>query len=93
MPQQSPILPDQSSVILIGACLVQFGVSKWLDGHYDQGLGKNYFWMIWYPFVYWLLNLFTAVTAVPKVLFSKKGRARWVSPDRGAHQQLKKRLE
>lgn len=86
----SPILPDQSSVILISACLVQFGVSKWLDGHYDQGLGKNYFWMIWYPFAYWFLNLFTAVTALPKVLFAKKARARWVSPDRGVHQQVKK---
>jgi biofilm PGA synthesis N-glycosyltransferase PgaC len=89
-PSHSPILPDQTSIILIGACLVQFAVSKWLDGHYDKGLGKNYFWMIWYPFAYWLLNLFTAVTALPKVLFGKKGRARWVSPDRGAHQQVKK---
>ncbi len=90
MPQQSPILPDDTSVILISACLLQFIVSKWLDGHYDEGLGKNYFWMIWYPFAYWLLNLFTAVTALPKVIFTKKGRARWVSPDRGAHQQVKK---
>ncbi|EDZ62532.1 N-glycosyltransferase PgaC [Sulfurimonas gotlandica GD1] len=90
MPADSPILPDQSSVILIGACLIQFAVSRWLDGRYDEGLGKNYFWMIWYPFAYWLLNLLTAVVAVPKVLFSKKGRARWISPDRGAHQQLKK---
>jgi len=88
MPSHSPILPDETSVILIGACLMQFAVSKWLDGHYDEGLGKNYFWMIWYPFVYWLLNLFTAVTALPKVILSKKGRARWVSPDRGAHQKL-----
>lgn len=90
MPQYSPILPDDTSVILISACLVQFSVSRWLDGHYDEGLGKNYFWMIWYPFAYWFLNLFTAVTALPKVLFAKKGRARWVSPDRGAHQQIKK---
>lgn len=90
MPQKSPVLPDQASVILIGACLIQFAVSKWLDGRYDQGLGKNYFWMIWYPFAYWLLNLVTAVVAVPKVFFSKKGRARWVSPDRGAHQESKK---
>ncbi|HQS66957.1 MAG TPA: poly-beta-1,6-N-acetyl-D-glucosamine synthase [Sulfuricurvum sp.] len=90
MPSHSPILPDETSIILIGACLIQFAVSKWLDGHYDEGLGKNYFWMIWYPFAYWLLNLFTAVTAVPKVLFGKKGRARWVSPDRGAHQKPKK---
>lgn len=87
-PAQSPILPDESSVILISASLVQFGVSRWLDGHYDYGLGKNYFWMVWYPFIYWLLNLFTAVVALPKVLFSKKKRARWVSPDRGAHQAV-----
>ena len=90
MPQQSPILPDDTSIILISACLLQFFVSKWLDGHYDKGLGKNYFWMIWYPFAYWIINLFTAVTSLPKVLFGTKGRARWVSPDRGAHQQVKK---
>lgn len=93
MPSHSPILPDETSVILIGACLMQFAVSKWLDGHYDQGLGKNYFWMVWYPFVYWLLNLFAAVTALPKVLLTKKGRARWISPDRGAHQQLTKKVK
>ncbi len=85
----SPILPNESSIILIGACLIQFYVSKWLDGHYDKGMGQNYFWMIWYPFAFWFLNLFTAVTALPKVLFMKQKRARWVSPDRGAHQQIK----
>lgn len=90
MPQYSPILPDDASVILISACLLQFFVSKWLDGHYDKGLGKNYFWMIWYPFAYWIINLFTSVVSLPKVLLSKKGRARWVSPDRGVHQQIKK---
>ncbi len=90
MVTDSPILPNESSVILIGACLIQFYVSKWLDGHYDKGMGQNYFWMIWYPFAFWFLNLFTAVTALPKVLFMKQKRARWVSPDRGAHQQIKK---
>ena len=91
MMPDSPILPNQSSVILIGACLIQFYVSKWLDGHYDKGMGRNYFWMIWYPFAFWFLNLFTAVTALPKVLFMKQKRARWVSPDRGAHQQINKK--
>jgi biofilm PGA synthesis N-glycosyltransferase PgaC len=94
MPQQSPILPDQSSIILIGACLIQFAVSKWLDGHYDEGLGKNYFWMIWYPFAYWILNLFTAVTAFPKVLFSKKracqmGKSRSRCPSTVGEKELK----
>jgi biofilm PGA synthesis N-glycosyltransferase PgaC len=87
-PGSSPILPDESSVILIGASLMQFAVSRWLDGHYDHGLGRNYFWMIWYPFFYWFLNLVTAVTALPKVLFGPRKRARWVSPDRGVHQAL-----
>ena len=91
MMQDSPILPNQSSVILIGACLIQFYVSKWLDGHYDQGMGKNYFWMIWYPFAFWFLNLFTAIAAFPKTLFMKQKRARWVSPDRGSHQVMKKK--
>lgn len=90
-PDSSPILPDESSAFLIGASLLQFAVSRWLDGHYDHGLGKNYFWMIWYPFFYWFLNLITAVTALPKVLFAPRKRARWVSPDRGVHQELNKR--
>ena len=90
MISDSPILPNESGIILIGACLIQFYVSNWLDGHYDKGMGQNYFWMIWYPFAFWFLNLFTAVAALPKVLFAKKKRARWVSPDRGAHQQIKK---
>ncbi len=89
-PESSPILPDASSVFLIGASLLQFAVSRWLDGHYDHGLGKNYFWMIWYPFFYWFLNLVTAVTALPKVLLGSRRRARWVSPDRGVHQALNK---
>lgn len=91
MPHESPILPDQSSVILISACLIQFAISRWLDGHYDKGLGQNYFWMIWYPFAFWVINWLTAVTALPKVVFGKKKRARWVSPDRGVHQQLPKK--
>ncbi len=89
-PDSSPILPDETSVFLIGTSLLQFAVSRWLDGHYDHGLGRNYFWMIWYPFFYWFLNLITAVTAFPKVLFGKQKRARWVSPDRGVHQELNK---
>lgn len=92
-PDSSPILPDESSVFLIGACLLQFAVSRWLDGHYDHGLGKNYFWMIWYPLFYWFLNLVTAVTALPKVLFGTRKRARWVSPDRGVHQELNKQSD
>ena len=65
-------------------CLLQFGLSKWLDSHYDRGLGRNYYWMIWYPFVFWVINIASTVVAYPRVLFRREGkRARWVSPDRG----------
>ncbi|MBS0193261.1 MAG: poly-beta-1,6 N-acetyl-D-glucosamine synthase [Proteobacteria bacterium] len=86
----SPLIPQWSGVLLGTTCLLQFGFSRWLDGHYDTGLGRNYYWMIWYPAVFWLIN--TAATAVgfPRALLRSEGkRARWVSPDRGAH--LRKR--
>ncbi|HHP7914397.1 TPA: poly-beta-1,6 N-acetyl-D-glucosamine synthase, partial [Acinetobacter baumannii] len=43
-----------------------------------------YFWMIWYPLVFWLITISATIVAFPKVL--RRGdekRARWVSPDRG----------
>jgi len=65
-------------------CLLQFAISKWMDSRYEPSLGKNYFWMIWYPFVFWLITLTASIVAFPKVLLRGNGqRARWVSPDRG----------
>lgn len=82
----SPLIPQWSSVLLGATCLLQFGFSKWLDSHYDQGLGRNYYWMIWYPAVFWLINIAATVVAFPKSLVRGTGkRARWVSPDRGIH--------
>ena len=46
--------------------------------------GASLFWIIWFPVVYWMLSLFTTLVAFPKVMLKRKrGRARWVSPDRG----------
>lgn len=82
----SPLIPQWSSVILGTTCLLQFGVSKWLDSRYDHGLGRNYYWMIWYPIIFWMLNIGTTIAAFPKALKRNKGdRARWISPDRGIH--------
>jgi len=80
-----PVLMLGWTGILIGMiCMIQMLVSLWLDSPYDKGLLKNYFWMIWYPIVYWLLSASTAVAALPALLTRKKGkRATWVSPDRG----------
>ncbi len=78
------LLPGWNGVILGVTCLLQFAVSLAIDSRYEKGIGKIYYWMVWYPIVFWILSVATTVVAVPKALFKKKGsRATWVSPDRG----------
>lgn len=78
------LLPGSADLLLGLTCLIQFAVSFYIDGRYEKGLGRLYYWMIWYPLVYWLINLLTLVVAVPKALLRPRGkRATWVSPDRG----------
>ncbi len=78
------MLPQWSGVVIGTTCLIQVAVSLWMDRHYDRGIGKQYYWMIWYPIVYWLLNVATSVVALPKAINRLRGeRARWTSPDRG----------
>jgi biofilm PGA synthesis N-glycosyltransferase PgaC len=80
----SPFLPYGTGMLLGATCLLQFALSKWMDSRYEPSLGKNYFWMIWYPFVFWLITITASIVAFPKVLRRGTGqRARWVSPDRG----------
>lgn len=80
----SPFLPYGTGMLLGATCLLQFAISKWMDSRYEPSLGKNYFWMIWYPFVFWLITITASIVAFPKVLKLGTGqRARWVSPDRG----------
>ncbi|BFM08753.1 poly-beta-1,6-N-acetyl-D-glucosamine synthase [Halioxenophilus aromaticivorans] len=80
------ILPGWQGIILGVTCLLQFFVSLSIDSRYESGLLRKYFWMIWYPLAYWLINVITIVVAVPKSIFSKRGsRAVWNSPDRGIH--------
>lgn len=80
----SPVIPDGSGVFLGVTCLVQFALSKWMDSRYESRLGRNYYWMIWYPLVFWMINICSTIVAFPKVLLRRQGkRARWVSPDRG----------
>ena len=83
-PVASPFVPSWHGLILGTTCMLQFATSKLMDSQYDRDLGKNYFWMIWYPLAYWLINIGTTVVAFPQAVIRKKGkRARWVSPDRG----------
>ncbi len=78
------ILPGWSGVLIILTALLQFVVSLIIDSRYEKDLLKYYFWMIWYPMFYWMINTATMVAGAPRALFKKQGqRAIWKSPDRG----------
>lgn len=78
------LIPGWHGVLLGTTCLLQFLLSMSIDARYEKGLGRYYYWMVWYPMAYWVLNVVTTLVAVPKALFSKRReRGRWVSPDRG----------
>ena len=78
------LIPGWNGILLAITCLLQFAVSLFIDGRYESGLGRFFYWMIWYPMVYWFINVATTLVAFPKALLKKKGtRAVWVSPDRG----------
>ncbi len=78
------MLPQWNGVVLGMVCLTQFLVSLMIDRRYETAIGRNYYWMIWYPLAYWLINTLTSIVALPKALLKRKGtRAIWTSPDRG----------
>ncbi len=79
-----PIPPLWTGSILALVCLMQFALSLCIDSHYDKRILRYLFWVIWYPFVYWMINAFAVLVAVPKALLKKAGtKAVWKSPDRG----------
>jgi len=83
-PVISVFIPGGLGLVLGATCMLQFGISKLMDSRYDTGLGRNYYWMVWYPLAYWLISTCTTVVAFPQAVMHRKGRrARWVSPDRG----------
>lgn len=76
--------PSWQTVVLAGTCMLQFGVSLVIDRRYEPGIGRSFFWMIWYPIAFWLIGFASVVAATPAVLLGRdRGRAVWVSPDRG----------
>ena len=78
------LLPGWTGMLIAATAMLQTGVAMALDSRYDHRLWRNYFYTIWYPFAYWLINMSTAVVAFPKALLRKKAqRGLWVSPDRG----------
>lgn len=79
-----PLVPGMSAFILCATCLVQFVLGFLLDARYERGMGRIYYWVIWYPMAFWAISAVAAIFAFPKALRKRPGtRAVWVSPDRG----------
>ena len=77
-------LSGWNGVVVGTTCLLQVAVSLALDARYDTASIRGFFWMIWYPLAYWMLNMFTTIVAVPRALLRQaQKRARWKSPERG----------
>jgi biofilm PGA synthesis N-glycosyltransferase PgaC len=85
LPHWSLLLSTRSTFfILMLICLAQFSVGLLLDSRYEKQLWRIYLWIIWYPFVYWIIISCATFVGFPKALFKKNGqRAIWTSPDRG----------
>ena len=83
------LLPGWSGVLLGSTCLLQFFVSLVIDSRYEPNtVGRYYYWMIWYPMVYWAIQAAASCAAVPRAIRKQRGkRAVWVSPDRGFRPQ------
>ncbi|QSA99050.1 poly-beta-1,6 N-acetyl-D-glucosamine synthase [Methylococcus sp. EFPC2] len=83
----SALIPDWTGMLLSVTCLAQFGVSLAIDSRYEAkigGVSRYYYWMIWYPLVYWLNNVATTVVGFLKAVAKEQGqRAVWVTLDRG----------
>lgn len=76
--------PSFTGMVLAGMCILQFMVSTLIDRRYEPDLHRSMFWIIWYPFVYWLINFLTTLWSFPMVMLRlRRQRARWNSPDRG----------
>ena len=82
------LLPSWNGVLLGTTCLIQFAVSFLIESRYEENILRYYYWMVWFPIVYWVINVLAAIIGLPRAVFRKKGRnATWVSPDRGLHEK------
>lgn len=86
-----PMPPAWTGSVLALTCIVQFTVSLYVDQNYEKKIFRYLFWVIWYPFMYWMISSLTVIFATPKALLKKKGvRATWKSPDRGLQKLTRK---
>ena len=78
------IIPGWTGTILAMACLVQLALGLMFDSRSESKIFKIFFWLIWYPLIYWVLNAAVTVVGFPKGMSKIKSvPAIWDSPDRG----------
>ena len=81
----NPAYPRYYGAILAVACLMEFILSFIIDSQYEgKAFFKYYFWIIWYPFAYWIISALTAIVGSYNALIRRAGETiTWKSPDRG----------
>ncbi len=78
------LIPGWTGSILAASCLLQTLVGLIIDSRFEPRLYRMFFWLIWNPFVYWMLNAAVTLVGFPMAMMRKPGRpAVWESPDRG----------
>lgn len=81
------------SQFLSFVCLFQFLIAMWLESRYDEKIFDNAWSVIWYPILYWYINVFIALASIFKAILPNKKLATWKSPDRGITQAKKEKTE
>jgi biofilm PGA synthesis N-glycosyltransferase PgaC len=87
LPSWAPVfqpLPETWGIVLAATYLLQAITSFLLDSRFERRSLSFIFWIVWYPLLFWSLQVLTTVVALPYALLrSKERRGTWVSPDRG----------
>src|SRR5215813_10110247 len=75
------LIPQWWGLTLSVTYLVQALVSHLLERRFEPHMLRSLFWMIWYPMAFWMINMATAVAALPIALLRpRKERTTWTSP-------------
>lgn len=78
------LLPNWAGVLLSLTYLAQAVVSVALDTRFEKRVGRAVFWVVWYPLIFWMLQLTTAVAGLPRAFWRMRNpKGTWTSPDRG----------
>ncbi|NDE87701.1 MAG: poly-beta-1,6 N-acetyl-D-glucosamine synthase [Gammaproteobacteria bacterium] len=73
-----------SAVVLFGCCVLQMTIALFIDRRYDAGMERLAGWLLFYPLIFWLVQVATTVVGFPLAASRSRGRpATWISPDRG----------